>query len=193
MSDIDFQNGFIVGMATRGITRSGLAYAPIAWNDDGIFSYFYIDFKKPVADLSVGMFEDSCVISDSVKIPATGVRRISSSIYKIYADIRDAFFGISILGKYDTSLLFSDGVSVPIFSIKFDVAGISPRQKLKYMYDSITMPATQNFGEIQEHRVIEINANITFGTTLETLDAAHVLPYDDFLIVDNATVTLTDY
>lgn len=151
MSDIDFQNGFIVGMATRGITRSGLMYAPLVWNDDGVYSYFYIDFKKPVADFSLGMFTESVVVHDSVQLAVSGVARVSSSVFKVYVDISGRFQGITVLNKITTYLAFTTGEEIPPFSVHFFVEGISRYERMKYLYEKATFENTLSFDSATEN------------------------------------------
>ena len=83
MSNIDFQNGFVCGMATKGLTRSGEYYKPIIWNDSGEYSYFYIDFKKSMEFFTLGMFNESIIVHDSEQLPVKGIENISPSVYKI--------------------------------------------------------------------------------------------------------------
>ena len=141
MSDIDFQNGFIVGMATRGITRSGLMYEPLAWNDSGVYSFFYIDFKKPVADFSLGMFTESAVVHDSVQLAVSGVERVSTSVFKVYADISGRFQGITVLNKVTSYLAFTSGDKIPPFSVHFFVEGVVKYERLKYLYERVDFGA----------------------------------------------------
>lgn len=134
MSDIDFQNGFIVGMATRGITRSGLMYEPIVWNDAEDYSGFYIDFKKPVEAFSTGMLTVSLVLHDSEQLPITGYKKISSSIFKVYCNIAGKVSGITVINKATSLLSFSTGEKVPPFSVHFYVSGVSSYIRFRYMY-----------------------------------------------------------
>jgi len=69
VSDIDFQNGYICGMATKGLVKTGDPYEPKVWNDSGEYSYFYIDFKQSLSDFSMGMLTESIIVHDSVQIP----------------------------------------------------------------------------------------------------------------------------
>lgn len=138
MSEIDFQNGFIVGMATRGITRSGLMYKPRIWNDSGVYSCFYIDFKKPIASFSTGMAAESLTVMDSSQIQITGVERVSENVYKFYGDISGRYHGITVTNKPTSYLSFADGQQVPPFSVHFYVAGITPYERLQYIYESAT-------------------------------------------------------
>ena len=57
---IEFQNGFLCGMATKGLTRSGEYYKPDIWNDEGVYTHFYIDFRREVAPFSTGMWNERC-------------------------------------------------------------------------------------------------------------------------------------
>lgn len=136
MSDIDFQNGFIVGMATRGITRSGLMYEPLVWNDSGVFSCFYIDFKKPVSGFSLGILTESVIVHDSVQLPITGFAYVSPGVYKIFVDISGKTRGVTVLLKVTSYLAFADGKQIPPFSVHFYVAGIDTYVRLKYLYES---------------------------------------------------------
>ena len=74
MSDIDFQNGFLCGMATKGLVRSGELYKPLIYNDSGVYSYFYIDFRRAMQAFSTGMFAESIIIHDSSQINVTNVQ-----------------------------------------------------------------------------------------------------------------------
>ena len=38
---IEFQNGFICGMATKGLIKSGVQYEPIIYNDEGLQLLLY--------------------------------------------------------------------------------------------------------------------------------------------------------
>ena len=75
MSEIDFQNGFVCGMATKGLVRSGELYKPAIWNDEGIYNYFYIDFRRAMEDFSTGMWNESVVVHDSVQLAVSRVRQ----------------------------------------------------------------------------------------------------------------------
>lgn len=174
MSDIDFQNGFIVGMATRGITRSGLMYAPVCWNDSGVFSYFYIDFKKPVSDFSLGMLSESIVVHDSSQIPTTMQERISASVFKIYADILNRNHGITVLNKITSYLSFTDGSRIPPFSVHFYVAGIDSYNRLKYCFDWLT--SFDIAAEAQEDCAVELPPHINYDFGIESVSRGEFSP-----------------
>jgi hypothetical protein len=142
MSNIDFQNGFVCGMATKGLTRSGEYYKPIIWNDCGEYSYFYIDFKKSMEFFTLGMFNESIIVHDSEQLPVKGIENISPSVYKITCDIRDKTRGITILNKKTSLLSFSGGEKLPVFSVHVFVEGQEKYERLKYIYDKC------NFSEL---------------------------------------------
>jgi len=139
MNSIDFQNGFIAGMATKGLIRSGELYKPICWNDEGIYSYFYIDFKRVMSGFSTGMFNDSIVVYDSIAIPVTQVQKVSSGVYKVFCDISDRLQGVTVMNKKTSRLRFATGERLPVFSVHFFVSGIAQYISDGYVYDAETL------------------------------------------------------
>ena len=73
MDQISYQNGFICGMATKGLIRSGQLYQPVIWNDEGVYDYFYIDFRRALEPFSLGMWNESIVVHDNEQLTVTGV------------------------------------------------------------------------------------------------------------------------
>lgn len=71
MSNTDFDNGFACGVVLH-IVRSGDMYQPVCRNDSGIYSYFYIDFRRAMMPFSLGMFNESILVYDSVQIRVHG-------------------------------------------------------------------------------------------------------------------------
>ena len=136
MSNIDFQNGFVCGMATKGLTRSGEYYKPIIWNDSGEYSYFYIDFKKSMEFFTLGMFNESIIVHESMQLTVREIEYVSPSVYKIVCDIRDRIFGITILNKVTSLLAFSGGEKLPVFSVHIFIDGQDRYERLKYTYDT---------------------------------------------------------
>lgn len=139
MSEIDFQNGFICGMATKGLTRSGDLYKPLIWNDEGIYTYFYIDFRRGVEDFSTGMWNESVVVHDSEQIKATGVEFVSLGIYKIICDISDRPHGITVMNKKTSRLRFSSGEQIPPFSVHMYIAGQPQYIDAGYFYSRLNL------------------------------------------------------
>lgn len=124
MSNIEFQNGFLAGMATKGMIKSGQAYAPEIWNDPGVYSYFYIDFKRILQPFSLGMFLESERIVGNTMLSVNAIEHISQSIYKVHCDlsgqeqveVSDSTFGW---------LSFVSGDKLPAFSVSFVPSGIT--------------------------------------------------------------------
>jgi hypothetical protein len=139
MSNIDFQNGFISGMSTRGLTRSGEYYKPRIWNDSGIYDYFYIDFKGQLNDFSLGMFLESIIVYDSEQIIVTDINFISSGVYKVFADIEGKINGVTVINKKSTLLTFTSGRILPVFSTIFYVEGVTPYVRKAYIYEKVNI------------------------------------------------------
>lgn len=135
MDRISFQNGFICGMATKGLTRTGNQYEPILWNDESIYSYFYIDFKRTMAPFSLGMLTESIIVYGDTQIPITGFAHVSGSIYKIFCDISSRPKGVLVFNRKSTLLTYLSGEKLPVFSTLFYVAGQVPQESLDYTYD----------------------------------------------------------
>lgn len=138
-SEVDFQNGFICGMATKGLIK-GSIYSPIVWNDFGIYTHFYIDFKRGLLPFSLGMLEESLIVHDSTQLAVTKVEKISESVYKLVCDIAGKNRGITVLNKATSFLKFLDGHKVPVFSIHIFIAGIVPYIDYGYLYEYATLP-----------------------------------------------------
>ena len=163
MSDIDFQNGFIVGMATRGVTRSGLMYEPLAWNDNGVFSYFYLDFKHPMAAFSAGMLTESIIVHDSVQLQITGFEKLSTSVFRLFCNVDGKVNGVTVLNKATSLLSFASGAKLPPFSVHFFVSGIVSYIRMKYAYETIVLGRHLAYDRIDENAVINNTTDITIA------------------------------
>lgn len=135
MSDIDFQNGFLCGLATKGLIKTGAQYEPVIWNDEGVYDYFYIDFKRAIAPFSLGMLAESIIVYGDAQIPITGFTKVSSSVYKIFCDISNKPKGVLVFNRKSTLLTYTNGQKLPVFSTFFYAAGQVPHESLDYMYD----------------------------------------------------------
>lgn len=141
MSDIDFQNGFLCGMATKGLSRSGNMYEPTIWNDSGVYTYFYVDFRRALEPFSLGMLTESLLVSDGVNnLPITGFEAVSTSVYKIYCNISNCPDGVMVINRKTTRLAFASGEALPVFSTMFYVAGQISYMQLKYIYETTHWP-----------------------------------------------------
>ncbi|MPM18014.1 hypothetical protein SDC9_64415 [bioreactor metagenome] len=170
MSDIDFENGFLCGMATKGLVRSGELYKPLIWNDEGVYTYFYIDFRRAMEPFSTGMWNESVVIHDSEQIKATGVELVSMGVYKIICDISDRPHGITVLNKKVSRLRFSAGERIPVFSIHMFIAGQAQYIDVGYAYDFKTFPALNT-------EITEVISDFTLWTALGVFDFYEDIPF----------------
>jgi len=136
MDKVSFQNGFICGMATKGLVRSGELYKPLISNDSGFYTYFYIDFRRGMQAFSTGMFNESVVVHDSIQLAVTDIKYVSVGKYKIYCDIANRTHGITVLNKKTSRLKFSSGEQLPVFSTHMYIAGQDAYIDGGYAYDS---------------------------------------------------------
>lgn len=191
MSDIDFQNGFICGMATKGLVRSGELYRPIIWNDDGVYGYFYIDFRREVTLFSTEMWNESVVVHDSVQIKATDVIDQTGGIYKIVCDISDRPHGITVMNKKTSRLRFASGEAIPVFSVHMFIAGQDAYIDGGYVYErqvdqEILLLST--IGTVAEISTFEAWENQYMDAIIES----YIFVADYFAsTAENASVSLT--
>lgn len=185
MSDIDFQNGFLCGLATKGLIKTGSQYEPILWNDEGIYSYFYIDFKRAIAPFSLGMLTESIIVYGDVQIPITGFEKVSSSVYKIFCDISNKPKGVLVFNRRSTLLTYTNGQKLPVFSTLFFVLGQDSFESLDYAYDM------SNFIEYKNNSATEIygfNLIEVVETTLS--DSSIFIGYKGNSATENISLTL---
>lgn len=137
---VSFQNGFLCGMATKGLVRSGEYYKPTCWNDDGVYTYFYIDFHRAIEEFSLGMFLESIIVYDSEEIQVTGVEQVSSTVYKVCADIADRLYGVTVINKKSGLLTSVSGARLPVFSVMFYVEGLDTYARKAYKFETAEYP-----------------------------------------------------
>ena len=185
MSDIDFQNGFLCGMATKGLVRSGQLYQPLIWNDSGVYDYFYIDFRRAMEAFSLGMWNESIVVHDSVQLQVAQIAEGSYGVYKITCDIRGKKNGITVLNKKTSRLRFASGERVSVFSTHMFIAGQASNIDGGYFYEKV------NFARLDldftENVVALMYPPVEAGSYLETI--AFALP--TITASETATITLT--
>lgn len=137
MSEIDYYNGFVCGMATRGMIRSGQSYSPNVFNDPGQTGYFYIEFRQSLNSFSFGMLTESIqVLGLTNAIPITDFEMVSPSRVKIMCSIAGQE-SITVVGMTGGWLSFSAGGKVPGFSASFVVEGIVSFPKTAYAYETL--------------------------------------------------------
>ncbi|MCM1564930.1 MAG: hypothetical protein NC238_03040 [Dehalobacter sp.] len=190
MSDIDFQNGFLCGLATRGHISSGDAYSPRVWNTAGVYSYFFIDFHQSVNDFSTGMFKESCTVSSVSDITITEIERVSAGVFKLYGDISQAYFGVTVTNEIQSLLTYSsDGNNVKPFSVKFEVTGITQNIRTKYLYDTTDfLDAVDYLGDL-----VDTFSEITMFSAITGSSAYDSESFEDYigdLIVSEVSVTV---
>jgi len=139
MDQTSFQNGFICGMAAKGLVRSGELYKPTIYNDSDVYTYFYIDFRRTLQSFSLGMFNESVIVYDSQQVAVTRIEKTGTTVYKIYCDITNKIHGITVLNKKTTRLRFSTGELLPVFSVHMFVEGQSAFIDGAYVYDPINL------------------------------------------------------
>ena len=182
---IEFQNGFICGMATKGLIKSGVQYEPIIWNDEGTYDYFYIDFKRAVQPISFGMLADSIVAYTTASLSITAVDRLSSSLYKVYCDISSKPNGVTIIHKTPTALYFADGKQVPSFSVHFFVSGQPQHINVKYIYEIADVPKTELSNAVESALV-----SVYASTPMPITETVTLLPIESLTGVETVSVAL---
>jgi hypothetical protein len=121
----------------QNVVRAEGWYEPLCWNDEGVYTYFYIDFLRAMSPFSLGMFNESIIAYDSVQLTVSNVVYVSPGVYKIYCDIANKPQGITVLNKKTSLLSFASGEQLSAFSIHFFVAGIAAYVRLKYVYETL--------------------------------------------------------
>ena len=148
MDSISFQNGFVCGIATKGLVKSGAIYEPVAYNDAGVYDFFYLDFKRVMEPFSIGMFKESIIVSAAEVLPVTDVEQYGDTVYKVFCNISNQPKGVSVSHMKSTRLHFWDGTQVPVFSEWFSVAGLASMLDAGYFYEKAqideVMTATEN-------------------------------------------------
>lgn len=187
MDSISFQNGFVCGIATKGLVKSGAAYEPVAYNDAGVYDFFYLDFRRVLEPFSMGMFSESIIVSASSVLPVTDVKQYGDTVYKVFCNISNQPKGVSISNKKSTRLHFWNGEPVPAFSVWFSVAGQAVYMDAGYLFDkcdfttfNTTTSENENIVLSDAFSIDEISERTTFSPTILSATTA-----------ENAAVTLT--
>lgn len=173
MDQTSFQNGFICGMASKGLIRSGELYQPIIYNDEGVYDYFYIDFRRAIEPFSLGMWNESIVVNDSVQLSVTQTAEVSLGIYKIYCDIRDKIHGITVLNKKTSRLRFaSTGERVPVFSTHMFIEGQTAYIDGAYVYNKADLQLPE-FNSVTDSTGCSLWTALDMGSSYESISLAH--------------------
>lgn len=181
MNQTSFQNGFICGMATKGLVRSGELYKPLIWNESGVYTFFYIDFRYVVLPFSLGMWNESIVVHDDEQLNITKVEKVTGTLYKAYCNIADKIHGITVLNKATSRLHFSStGERVPVFSVHTFISGIPSYDSTTYLYEKEDLFSCSN------------NSAEAAGTSLWNAINAGVIAESTVFELPMATATQTE-
>lgn len=122
-----FLQGIAVGRGMRGRDSADYA-APTCWNDEGIYSYFYIQYPQAVSTITKGQFT-VChnVFCRFGELSITDIEIIDSYTIKVICDISSAQNSWVAITNYDNSYIkFANGVPIPLYGILFWMNGAAP-------------------------------------------------------------------
>lgn len=179
-TDGDFKL-FAAGLAIGGQWNLGevkVGDVVECWNDEGVYDYFYMKFKKAVKEFSYGQFKNTVKvysIANDSYIPITGVTRISGTQFKVNCNISGENSGVIVLGLPTAYLQYESGSAVPKFISTFYVSGIETMRTYAYVWDKANTKIMK----------LQVRENITLlcvDTKVFTLKDA-VTPYNPFLTV----------
>lgn len=144
-------------------------YAPTVWNDSGMFSYFYIDFRQSVELFSLGMLAESITLlaGGSVVLPITSFERLSNSRYRMYCNLAGQET-VAVVNKREGWLRFAGGERVPTFSQSLVIAGATGYFKPAYIYDPVPLIETQYHLKVTEQNKLLFNPNLALPTAIDS-------------------------
>ena len=186
MDQVSFQNGFICGMASKGLIRSGELYKPAIYNDSGVYTYFYIDFRRMVQAFSLGMFNESIIVYDSQQVSVSRIEQTGTTIYKVYCDLTNKIHGITVLNKKTSRLRFATDEILPVFSVHMFIEGQSAFIDGAYVYDKSNLQTPQ-FTSVSEKTDNVLWASSNCSSPYESVSLAQV----PFTASETLKITLT--
>lgn len=189
MDSISFQNGFVCGIATKGLVKSGAVYEPVAYNDAGVYNFFYLDFRRVLEPFSMGMFSESISVSASSALPVTDVKQYSDTVYKVFCNISNQPKGVCVTNKKSTRLHFWNGETVPAFSVWFSVAGQAAYIDAGYLFDKCEYSSERFYTSTNESKSITLADTVSINTISESTTFAP--PFMNSTIKETANVVLT--
>ncbi|MBQ8851170.1 MAG: hypothetical protein IJZ66_01825 [Oscillibacter sp.] len=142
MKTRSFLAGLSVGRSLRGWAGSGagLSLAPFCWTDPGVTTYFYIDYRYGLQNVSYGRFRNkTALFGTGGEIVPTEVEAVDSHTVKVWADIAGEVC-VRIYGNAKPGLAYFDGTTVGAFAAELYPAGDAP-YALPYMAESANMAA----------------------------------------------------
>lgn len=116
-----FLQGLAVGKSLKGWSSGLGTSVPTCWNDEGEYTYFYIDYHLPISAVSLSMFNLATrVLCESGEIQVQAIESVNSTTFKVYCDISKAGNKWVAVTGYNSSWLFYDsGYAVPEYSALF--------------------------------------------------------------------------
>ena len=167
----------LLDLYINGITPP---YLPTVWNDSGVFSYFYIDFKKSLKNFSTGQFNYCILIMGSSTLTATLVQEVSAGVYKVTCDISTCRSGLIVACVRTDLLMFIDESYLPSFAVMIPISGILEYLDLGYISDTAYMSMAKAVSDI---------ATIGESTGLDMLSPVDVSgPYDSCIYTRYAPI-----
>lgn len=123
-----FLQGIAVGKSLKGWSSGKGSATPTCWNDEGVYTYFYIDYHLPITSVSPSLFRLSTrVLCENGEIEVINVESIDSTTFKVYGDISKAGSGwIAVIGYNSSWLKYDSGIAVPEYSSVFWIDGRQP-------------------------------------------------------------------
>lgn len=120
-----FLQGLAVGKSLKGWTSGLGTSVPTCWNDEGKYTYFYIDYHLPISAVSITMFNLSTrVLCEAGELDVSAIESVNSTTFKVYCDISKAANGWVAVTGYNSSWLYYDtGYPVPEYSSIFWLDG----------------------------------------------------------------------
>lgn len=150
----------------------GEAYAPNVYNDEGIYTHFYVDFLSDMLPFSFGMVSESLIVlGGSNAIPITGFEKINNRKYKCIVNISNQEL-ITFINKKTGWLCLDSGESLPAFSTGFIPFGIYPTFRPAYAYENIKYENSMN---IVEMSLIDMWNDYSYPNILETIDSISII------------------
>lgn len=179
-TDGDFKL-FAAGLAIGGQWNLGEVKAGDVvecWNDEGVYDYFYMKFKKAVKEFSYGQFVNTVKVysvAHDEYLPVTAITRISGTQLKVSCDISGENSGVIVIGLPTAYLQYESGSAVPKFISLFYVSGIELMRTYAYVWDKASMT-------MMKLPVLENMTLLCTDTKVFTLKEA-VIPYNQLLTV----------
>lgn len=137
MEKRSFLMGLSVGRQLKGWggSAAGLTLAPFCWNDPGVYTHFYIDYRYGLQAVSYGRFRNKTAIFGAAgEIVPTDVVAVDSHTVKVLADIAGET-RLRIFGSAKPGLAYFDGTTVGAFSAELYLDGTAPYE-LPYLAET---------------------------------------------------------